>query len=829
MRKPVGLLIPGLVLLTVFLMYGFTGTREKKGRPLPQYDGHISVSGLTDSVTLLIDERGMPHIYATCEHDLYLATGYIAARERLWQMDLVRRSAAGRLSEIFGKSFLEADIFTRCLQIYDKSKRILQDEEPGILQCLQAYTDGVNAFISSAGKDLPVEFRLLSYKPEPWRMEDIVSIIGLLGWNLDCRNLTAELFIQQLINKFGTEKATELIPDWQAAKNIVYPGPEINDTIILLTRSFVTSYGIISDMGIPSLTSSNNWAVSGSRSETGKPLLSNDIHLNLPSPGIWMQIHQVIPGELNVTGVIIPGEPFIIAGHNEEIAWGVTNLRVDVIDLFAETINPENCNQYLLNGDWKDFTNKTEIVRVKGGKDDTVNIRFTHRGPVISGFINLDAISPRLKWMGFDYLKGLKDLENLALSMRWSGFDNSDEARSVYLLNRAEGWYDFREALQFFRSVSQNFAYADREGNIGINAVGGIPLREGDGILVRDGRTEQYDWKGYLPFEQLPFSFNPEDGTVSSANNKSVSDDYPWFMSHSFELPYRINRIREMLSDKMILSVEDFKAMLTDQHSDYARLVVPYILRLNDRRTGMTTLELQALDAFKDWDYDMNPSLTAPTIFEFFRRSFMKNLLADELGELYDQIWDISGEYYVYRILTEGPDAWVDNATTEEQETLDDIVMQSFRDGVRSLAKNHGKDPSGWSWGKIHTVTFSHPLGSVRILESLFRFNSPEYPIGGSDHTVCPYFTYKNDFKAVNGASMRYIYNTADWDESFSVIPGGASGVPHSEFWLSQAETYLQGGFYKDHFSDAAVREAAIHTLILKPEQSGNPEEIQSK
>lgn len=388
MRKPVGLLIPGLVLLTVFLMYGFTGTREKKGRPLPQYDGYISVNGLTDSVTLLIDERGMPHIYATCEHDLYLATGYIAARERLWQMDLVRRSAAGRLSEIFGKSFLEADIFTRCLQIYDKSKRILQDEEPGILQCLQAYTDGVNAFISSAGKDLPVEFRLLSYKPEPWRMEDIVSIIGLLGWNLDCRNLTAELFIQQLINKFGTEKATELIPDWQAAKNIVYPGPEINDTIILLTRSFVTSYGIISDMGIPSLTSSNNWAVSGSRSETGKPLLSNDIHLNLPSP---------------------------------------------------------------------------------------------------------------------------------------------------------------------------------------------------------------------------------------------------------------------------------------------------------------------------------------------------------------------------------------------------------------------------------------------------------EYPIGGSDHTVCPYFTYKNDFKAVNGASMRYIYNTADWDESFSVIPGGASGVPHSEFWLSQAETYLQGGFYKDHFSDAAVREAAIHTLILKPEQSGNPEEIQSK
>ena len=761
----------------------------------------------------------MPHIYASCEHDLYMTTGYVTAQERLWQMDLIRRSAAGRLSEIFGKSFLQADIFTRCLQIYKTSRDILRDEEPAIVACLQAYADGVNAFISSAGKNLPLEFRVLSYRPEPWCMEDIASIIGLMGWNLDYRNLTAELFIQQLINVLGFEKASELIPDWQAATNLAYPDLRLNDTLLSLTRSFVSSYGKLAGLGIPSLTSSNNWAVSGARSETGKPLLSNDMHLSLTSPGIWMQMHQVIPGELDVTGVIIPGEPFIIAGHNEKIAWGFTNLRVDAVDLFTETINPENSNQYLLNGQWREFTNVTEIVMEKGGKHDTVNIRFTHRGPVISGFIDLDRISSKIKWLGFNYLRGLRDLEEMALSMKWTGFDQGDEIRSVYLLNRAAGWDDFREGQKTFRSLCQNSAYADTDGNIGLYAGGGIPLREGNGIMIRDGRTDQYDWKGYVPFEHMPFSLNPGNGTVSSANNRTVGDDYPYFVSHSYELPYRINRIREMLDEKMVLGVEDFMAMLADQHSDYARLVVPYILRLSSRKAELTSLELQALDALMDWDYDMDPSLTAPTLFEFFRRNFMRNLLADELGELYDQLWDISGEYYVYRILTGQPDGWVDNVTTTGKESLDDIVLQSFSEAVRSLAKDYGSDPSGWRWGNIHTLTLMHPMGSVRILQSLLKLNSVKYPIGGSDHTVCPYFTYKADFKAVNGASMRYIYNTANWDESLSVIPGGNSGVPWSEFYLSQADAYVEGRFYKDHYTREAVLSSAKYTLILKPDQ----------
>ncbi len=375
----------GLLLITAVLTSGFIPSPHKSGKSSSQYEGIIALPGLSDSVTVYSDERGMPHIYANNEHDLYLAVGYISARERLWQMDLIRRSAYGRLSEIFGESFLQADIFSRCLRIDEKSKLILKNEDPEIVACLQAYADGVNAFINSTGRKLPLEFRLLSYTPEPWSLEDILSIIGLMGWSLDSRNLTAELFIYQLARKVGSEKAFGLIPDWKAVTNVAYPDFEINDTLISLTRSIVSSFDQIMKLGVTAFSGSNNWAVSGNRSETGKPLLSNDMHLSLGAPGIWIQMHQVIPGKLNVTGVVIPGEPFVVAGHNEKIAWGMTNLRVDAVDLYAERINPENRNQYFLNGEWKEINSKAEIIRIKGGKKDTVNIRFTHRGPIISG------------------------------------------------------------------------------------------------------------------------------------------------------------------------------------------------------------------------------------------------------------------------------------------------------------------------------------------------------------------------------------------------------------------------------------------------------------
>ncbi len=817
MHIPVRILFTGLVLI-ISSLSGYSGlhAEERNGSSSP-YSGTENLKGLSDSVVVYWDERGMPHIYAHNEHDLYMATGYVTARERLWQMDLVRRSAAGRLSEIFGKSFIQADIFSRCLRIRQKAELIVSKQEPQILECLQAYADGVNAWIGSCERHLPVEFKLLSYKPEPWTLTDIASIIGLMGWNLDCRNLTAELFVYQLINRVGIEKASTLVPDWQATDAVVYPDFELSDTVIAGIEAMISSVSGLTALGVSALSSSNNWAVSGNRSETGLPLLSNDMHLSLSSPGIWIQMHQVIPGELNVTGVVIPGEPFVIAGHNTDIAWGMTNFRVDAVDLFAEKIHPENPDLYLFNGEWKEISKVREIISVRGGKSDTVTLRFTHRGPIISSCINVGSLSPKMQWLGYDYLEGLRDHRKSAISMRWTGYDDSDEVCAVYLMNRAENWNDFRKGVSMFRSISQNSIYADKNGNIGMCSGGGIPVRDGSAIIIRSGETDAYDWKGYVPFEKMPSLYNPATGDVSSANNKSTGDDYPWFISNSFELPYRINRIREMLDEKEKLGMDDFRRMVTDQHSDLARLMTPVILSIREQSDLLSPSAISLLDTLAAWDYEMNPSLIAPTLLEFFRISFRRNLLADELGDLYERIWDISSEYYVYRILKEGPDEWVDDITTEGKETLEDIVLRSFTDAIASLEKKYGNNPDHWQWGRIHTVTFTHPLGSVKILGSILSLNSRKYPVGGSDHTVCPYFTYKPDFDAVNGASVRHIYNTADWDESLSVIPGGNSGVPTSEFYLSQADAFVQGRFYKDHFTDQAVLSSAKYTLILKP------------
>jgi penicillin amidase len=400
--------------------------------------------------------------------------------------------------------------------------------------------------------------------------------------------------------------------------------------------------------------------------------------------------------------------------------------------------------------------------------------------------------------------------------MRWSGYDNSDELKAVYLLNRAANWEDFRSAIKNFNSISQNFAYADVDGNIGLNTGGGVPLRKGYGSIIRTGETSEFDWKGYVPFDQLPSSYNPENGYVSSANNKTVSNDYPYYISFRFYVPYRISRIRKMLEEKEILGIDDFKRMITDQHSDYARLLTPFVLKLRERRNEMNPSESAAFSALEEWDYNMDTDKTAPAVFEFLSINLAKNLLGDELEELFVQLPGSFKDYYIYRILETGPDRWVDDITTSTTETLDDIILKSFKDGVKKLSETYGTDVNKWTWGSIHKISLDHPLATVKIIDRIFKLSSDKVGVGGSNHTVCPY-TYKEGFIVNDGASERHIFNTADWDESYTVIPTGASGIPSSEFYLSQTKTYLNGGFYKDAFSDEAVKAAAKYELRLIP------------
>ena len=782
------------VLLAVVLLAGVIIVPALRKSGLPELNGEKSIAGLTAEARVIRDERGVPHIYASNEHDLYFLTGYVTAQERLWQMDMVRHATQGRLSELFKRDMFSTDYFLRALGMSEKSRVVLEKEDPAILATLQAYTDGVNAWIAGCGNKLPPEFKVLGYKPEQWTMIDITNIIGFIGWDLASSNLSDEINNYKLGRKLGPEKASELDANWNLVDEVVFPKFRLDNRLIDSAMEAIGSMKKLEELGIVTLSGSNNWAVSGSRSETGKPILSNDMHLGFNVPGFWMQVHQVIPGKLNVTGVIFPGEPFIVAGHNDRIAWGMTNLSVDDIDLFVETVDSTG-NNYLYNGEWLPFRVAEQVLKMNDDSSQTRTIKYTHHGPVISG---------------------MQGIDDAVLTMCWSGFDYSDEIRAVYLLNRAGNWDEFRAALSNFRSISQNFAYADVDGNIGLNTGGGIPVRKGTGLLPRRGDTGEYEWKGYVPFELLPSSYNPEEGFVSSANQRTVGKDYPFFISGEFSMPYRILRIREMAAEKQVLGIDDFKRMITDNHSAYAKMLTPVILKGAEALTAPGKTESAVIEELKGWDYAMDASLVAPTLFEFIRMEMARQLLGDELDELYGAPLGRQHDFYIYTLLKEGPDEWVDNVDTPEKETMDMITARSISAAVDTLTARYGEFGENWQWGKIHTFTLEHPMGGVKILDRLLQLNSKTYGVGGSYHTVEPY-AYKDNFRTNHGASERHIFNTADWDRSLTVIPTGTSGIPGSPFYLSQTDTYVNNGFYSDPFSDSAVEAAKKYEMIFKP------------
>jgi len=782
------------VIIAVALLAGLIIVPGLRKSGLPDLNGEKNLSGLTADVKVIRDERGVPHIYASNEHDLYFMTGYITAQERLWQMDMVRHATQGRLSELFKRDMFETDYFLRALGMPKKSQMVLEREDPAILATLQAYTDGVNSWIAECGNKLPPEFRILGYKPEPWTMIDITNIIGFIGWDLASSNLSNEINNYKLARKLGPEKASELIADWNMVDEVVFPDFRLDDKLLDQATDAIGSMEELEKLGIVTLSGSNNWAVSGSRSETGKPILSNDMHLGFNVPGFWMQIHQVIPGKLNVTGVLFPGEPFIIAGHNDRIAWGMTNLSVDDIDLFVETVDSTG-NSYLYNGEWLPFRTEEHVLKMGPDSSQARIIKYTHHGPVISG---------------------MQGIDDAVLTMCWTGYDYSDEIKAVYNLNRASGWDEFRTALSQFRSISQNFAYADVDGNIGLNTGGGIPVRKGTGLLPRKGDTDEFEWKGYVPFELLPSSFNPENGFVSSANQRTVDETYPFFISGEFSMPYRIMRIREMAAEKQILGIEDFKRMITDNHSAYAAMLTPVIISnasataADDKKIGTVIEEL------KGWNYDMSASLVAPTLFEFVRIELARQIMLDELDELYGSTLGRQHDFYIYSMVSKGPDEWIDNTDTPEKETMEIIIAKSITAAWDTLTSRYGEYGDSWQWGKIHTFTLEHPMGGVKILNRLLGLNSKTYGIDGSYHTVEPY-AYRDNFRAHHGASERHIFSTADWDKSLTVIPTGTSGIPGSPFYLSQTDTYVNDGFYSEPFSEAAVEAAKKHEMIFRP------------
>ncbi|MEN8155918.1 MAG: penicillin acylase family protein [Bacteroidota bacterium] len=787
-----------LVVVVLALAAGMIFLNNLKTRAVPDYNRDVDLENLTEEVTVFRDSLGIPHIYAANEQDLYRTVGYVMAQDRLWQMDLMRRITTGRLAEVLDPGLVGADQLFRALQFSKKSELVISKTDPEILACLEAFSDGVNQYIGQHQKRLPFEFTMLGYKPEPWELVHTFNLIGYMHWDL-ASGWKDDMALYKLRKVLDEACFKELIPDKDHQPSWVYPDDMASKEPLELQSNMDDAIGIVEELGLQVFLASNNWAVSGTRSKTGMPMLANDMHLGLMAPGIWYQIHQVVEGSVNVTGVALPGCPYVIAGHNEDIGWGWTNLYVDDTDFYLETIHPGDSNQYRLDGQWKEMEVIEESIRVKGEENPVTRVnRFTHRGPVVSKF---------------------KDVNDRIISMRWTGTQYSNEMRAVHLLNRASNWDEFREAVSTFY-VGQNGVYADRFGNIGLQTVAAVPIRpEGDGISIYPGDTSRYDWTGQVPFDQLPNSFNPECGYVSSANNRTVGDDYPYYIGTWYDLPYRVERIREMLDEQELHGADDFGRMIRDPKSLLAQKLTPaWLVALKEHTEGVYR---SAYELLEQWDYNMEAGSPAAMIFDVMWFELHKTMFRDELEkELYLQLlgsnsisWNLMN-----RVGITGESAWCDDITTPGiRETYHDNIRTAFHQTVDTISVMFGEDPQSWQWRELHQVSLMHPLGSVDIVERIFKVNRGPYPVGGSFHTVYRYsYPIGQSYISKFGAAQRHIFNTANWDRSLTVIPTGNSGVPASPHYMDQTELYLNNQFHRDHFSREAVEANRKYQALYK-------------
>jgi penicillin amidase len=793
-----------LALLLLFILLFVGGSvmiRHISHRSVPDYNESISIKGLNNPVDVFRDEFGVPHVYAQSEEDLYRVVGYLMAQDRLWQMDLVRRISTGRLSEILGPMAIETDKLFRALRIPEKSEILIAKTDPEIFRQIEAFTDGVNQYIDANQKRLPFEFTVLGYKPEHWEVIHSYNLVGYMSWMLK-KGWSSEPLLLKIRKVVDDEKFNELFPDLSIQQQ-AYPGFLLS-SIPEFKFDFQAADKMINDLGVQVFSGSNNWAVSGTRTESGFPIVANDMHLKVDiAPGIWYQIHQVVPGKLNVTGVMLSGAPFVICGHNDSIAWGMTNVAVDNVDFYIETINPADSNQYWFNGSWKDMKVVKEKIIVKGGDTVTFFNRFTHRGPVASGF------------------HGVKDK---VISARWIGNEFSNELRTVYLLNRANNWQEFTNALSTFISTSQNLVYGDKAGNIGLYCAAGVPIREGNPALIMPGDTSLYDWKGLVPFEKLPHLFNPPEGFVASANNKSVGTDYPYFISNWYDLPSRYIRIVEMINKTGKHNTETFRQIQTDQHSKWAQKVLLAVLPLVDDNSEIINRN-SVFQSLKSWDYNFTPESAEASLFEVFNLEMKKAIFRDELGEdLYNEFLndDKFAQYGLDKLVSGEKYGWCDNITTPDvTEDFADIIEVSFISAFKDLDSLLGPDPMNWKWGRLHQISFNHPLASVNILKKIFKLEKGPYAVGGTNSTVCAsYYEFRNPFVTTWGASERHIFDCSDWDKSLTVIPTGESGIPASDFYCNQTDMYINKEYHADPFTRESVEKHAKYHAVFNNTES---------
>lgn len=791
-----GTLIVLTLSLTVFFYYLIT-------KSYPATSGTETVVGIQAEVQVYRDDYGVPHIYANSEYDAYYTVGYVHAQDRLWQMELIRRAGEGRLAEILGEPALKIDKMFRTLGLWRQAQKSAPNVDARTRVALEAYADGVSHYIASHKGKYPIEFDLLNCEPEPWTIAHSLLVSRLMAWELNYSRWV-DIVLGQLVERLGAAKASEIFPTWPEGAPLIIPdelkGKKTSAMADQLLDADQAFRHLLGNAGMES--GSNAWVVSGAKSVSGKPILANDPHLLFSAPGRWYEIHVVGP-DLDVSGASIAGVPFVVIGHNKSIAWGVTNAMLDDEDFYVEEVDSvQYPTRYRFNNAWRPVEQQVDTILVKNSPPVLLTTYRTHRGPIVNRMEPAAQYSRQL------------------LSMRWVGHDDSNEAQAFSMINRAHTWKEFLDGLRHYAVPAQNFVYADVDGNIGYHTGGRIPVRKTKtATLPFPGWTDEYDWKGYVPFEQMPQSFNPPEGFIATANNKIVSDSYPFYLSNLWEPDWRITRISELLLKQERFSVEDMQRLQQDVLSPQARELVPIILKAYDDSPPEDADVRTTLTYFRNWNYEMKPNDVATTLFQSFLVQMVRNTFEDEMGPQLLGVYDTLATVplaAITKLMKKGSSAWFDDIRTPQVETMVDIIRRSVEDGVLDLKTKFGGEIKEMRWGTAHQVEFPHLFGSHDLLRRIF--NVGPFPSGGSHSTVNKGdFRLSQPFQHYVGPSTRQIFDLSNRNNARSVTPPGQSGQVFQHHYDDQVQLWLNGGYRTQLMDRSAIENAGYDRLLLRP------------
>ncbi|AWR86096.1 penicillin acylase family protein [Meiothermus taiwanensis] len=739
------------------------------------------VQGLSGPVRITFDQWGVPHIRAQAsDMDVFFAQGYVHARDRLFQMELGRRAAQGRLAEILGSGAIEQDRFFRTWGFYRAALAALPHHSEFTRRALEAYAAGVNQFIREGR--LPLPFALLGFTPEPWTPADTLAWGKLQSYDLG-QVWQDEIDNTFILNKVGLEGFNDLrgaypqgwptILQPEDVQGRLPPSPPAQTTLpepLLASLQRLAEFS--AQLSIAPRNpdqGSNNWVLSGARTTTGKPMLANDPHLRLQNPALWY-IADLRGPSYNAIGATIPGVPGVFLGRNDRVAWGATNVRPDVMDLFVLDLEGESYRTPL---GLVPLRVRQETIRVRGADPVTITVRESEYGPVISD------LGPAFRRPGLTAGAAIA-AEHQAVSVRWTGLEPQDTTLDAYLgMNRAQNAEEFRQALRRYVAPMQNFVYADVEGNIGYFAPGWIPVRDWDGRFPASASKGQR-WKGYLPFERLPQVVNPREGFVSSANNRVLPHGGPDISSYTTEV-FRAQRIRELILATPKASLEEMARWQGDTYSIIARELLPGLLALQPQSEAARRLQ----NAVRNWDLRAELDSVGATAFAFYYREISR-MLEDELGLRYPPV-----PYTFVKTLREDG-RWCRNESAGIQNCAQ-FMAQALEKAGAELERRLGPDPSGWQWGRLHQASLTSPLASTPLIGGLFNRT---LPTPGSMHTVNVANYNQDTFLHTSGASLRTLFDLSDPDNSRIVYPMGQSAdlfSPHFDdlLWLWRDKQYI--------------------------------------